>query len=212
MNTDAFRNLSYGVYAVSTFDAVNYRPTGCIANSIMQITSSPATVALSLNHNNYTNPCIFKEGKFAVSVFGENTTPNLIGRFGFKSGKDTAKFDGVSYLEKNGLPVLSDACAFLICEVINTVETETHTVFLARVTDANILNKDNPMTYSYYHKVIKGKTAPNAPTYIKEESKKSVYKCSVCGYVYDGKIPFEDLPDSYVCPVCGAKKSKFVLV
>lgn len=46
------------------------------------------------------------------------------------------------------------------------------------------------------------------------------YKCSVCGYVYDpvkGEpengippgTPFENLPESYTCPVCGATKDMF---
>jgi rubredoxin len=46
------------------------------------------------------------------------------------------------------------------------------------------------------------------------------YKCSVCGYVYDpvkgdpdgGIKPgtkFEDIPDGWVCPVCGASKDEF---
>lgn len=38
------------------------------------------------------------------------------------------------------------------------------------------------------------------------------YVCSICGYVYDeakeGK-PFAELPDSWVCPICGAAKSAF---
>ena len=56
MNQSAFHKLSYGVYVVSTWD--NGRPTGCTANSAMQITSTPATIAVSINHNNYTNKCI----------------------------------------------------------------------------------------------------------------------------------------------------------
>ena len=46
------------------------------------------------------------------------------------------------------------------------------------------------------------------------------YKCTVCGYIYDPEkgdpdssiipgIPFEELPDDWVCPVCGADKSFF---
>lgn len=34
--------------------------------------------------------------------------------------------------------------------------------------------------------------------------------CSVCGYVYDGELPFEKLEDDYVCPVCGVGKDMFV--
>ncbi len=50
MDTNIFRKLSYGVYVISTWD--NGRPTGCTANSAMQITSSPATIAVSVNHDN----------------------------------------------------------------------------------------------------------------------------------------------------------------
>jgi rubredoxin len=46
------------------------------------------------------------------------------------------------------------------------------------------------------------------------------WKCSVCGYIYDPEdgdpeggiepgIPFEELPDDWVCPVCGASKDQF---
>lgn len=66
MNKNAFRKLSYGVYVVSTWD--NGRATGCTANSAMQITSDPATIAVSINHDNYTNECIQNSGKFAISI------------------------------------------------------------------------------------------------------------------------------------------------
>ena len=67
---------------------------------------------------------------------------------------------------KEYLPVVSDACAYIVCEVVDQMETSTHTVFLGKVLDADILKKDEPMTYSYYHNVIKGKSPKNAPTYI----------------------------------------------
>ena len=91
MNQNAVRKLSYGVYIISTLDGE--RPTGCVANSAMQITSSPATIAVSINHDNYTNECIKKSGKFALSIMSEEADPGIIGVFGFQSGKDTNKFD-----------------------------------------------------------------------------------------------------------------------
>ncbi|MBO3809175.1 MAG: rubredoxin [Candidatus Brockarchaeota archaeon] len=53
-----------------------------------------------------------------------------------------------------------------------------------------------------------------------EEKLLKKYRCTVCGYVYDptlgdpeGRIPpgtpFENLPDDWVCPVCGASKDLF---
>ena len=86
MNKKVFRNLSYGVYVVSTLDGT--RPTGCTANSVMQITSEPASIAISINHDNYTNGCIARTGTFAVSILSEDSDPGLIGTFGFQSGKE----------------------------------------------------------------------------------------------------------------------------
>ena len=212
MNKNAFRQLSYGVYVVSTCD--NGRPTGCTANSAMQITSEPATIAISINHDNYTNKCIQESGRFAISILGENSAPSTIGVFGFKSGRDSNKFDEVEMAVKGYMPVIADACAYITCEVVDKMETSTHTVFLGKVLDADILKEDDPMTYAYYHKVIKGKSPKNAPTYIAEESvetqAKEKYVCSVCGYEYDGEVSFEELPEDYKCPVCKQPKSVFV--
>lgn len=219
MNKNAFRQLSYGVYVVSTWD--KGRATGCTANSAMQITSDPATIAVSINHDNYTNQCIQETGKFAVSILGEQSDPGIIGTFGFKSGREHNKFDEVEQVLKGFMPVVADACAYIVCEVVDKMETSTHTVFLGKVVDADILKEDSAMTYAYYHNVIKGKSPKNAPTYIAEETagdnagdkaekSGSRYVCSVCGYIYEGDVPFEELPEEYTCPVCRQPKTKFV--
>lgn len=167
MNKNAFRSMSYGVYVVTTWD--NGRATGCTANSAMQITSDPATIAVSINHDNYTNGCIQESGRFAISILGENSDPGIIGAFGFFSGRDKDKFDGVQQAIRGCMPVVADACAYAVCEVIDKLETSSHTVFLGRVVDADVLKSDTPMTYAYYHNVIKGKSPKNAPTYLPED-------------------------------------------
>ncbi|WP_368074717.1 flavin reductase family protein [uncultured Eubacterium sp.] len=168
MNTDVFRNLSYGVYVVSTMD--NGRATGCTANSAVQITASPATVAVSINHDNYTNQCIKEFGKFAISIIAEDSDPMLIGKFGFFSGRDTNKFQDVDFSIVEETPILNDTCGYLVCKVIDTMETSSHTVFLGEVIEGDIKgNGRTPMTYAYYHNVVKGKSPKNAPTYIAEE-------------------------------------------
>ena len=212
MNVNAFRNLSYGVYIVSTMDGE--RATGCVANSVMQITSSPATIAVSMNHDNYTNSCIKKSGKFAISILSEESNPELIGRFGFQSGKDVDKFDGIEAVEIEGLSVVPDSCGYIVCKVIDQMETATHTVFLGEVLDADVLKNEEPMTYAYYHKVVKGKSPKNAPTYIPEEVEEKVedakWVCGICGYVYEGETPFEELPEDFKCPICKQPKNVFV--
>lgn len=212
MNKNAFRSLSYGVYIISTLDGE--RATGCVANSVMQITSSPATIAVSMNHDNYTNSCIKKSGKFAISILSEESNPELIGRFGFQSGKDVDKFDGIEAVEIEGLSVVPDSCGYIVCKVIDQMETATHTVFLGEVLDADVLKNEEPMTYAYYHKVVKGKSPKNAPTYIPEEvedkAEDAKWVCGICGYVYDGEVPFEELPEDFKCPICKQPKDVFV--
>lgn len=209
MNPNTFHKLSYGVYVVSTWD--NGKPTGCTANSAMQITSSPATIAISINHNNYTNQCIQESGRFALSILAEDSEPSIIGTFGFRSGRDFDKFSAVEYSVKDFMPVVNDSCGYIVCEVIDRMETATHTVFLGEVKGAELFGNRDAMTYAYYHKVIKGKSPKNAPTYIPEteeqsEEKTRKWKCTVCGYVYEG----DQLPEGYKCPVCGMGEDKFV--
>ena len=167
MNKKVFRNLSYGVYVISTLDGS--RKTGCVANSSMQITSSPATIAVSMNHDNYTCSCIEKTGKFALSILSEETDPSIIGTFGFQSGRTVNKFDSVEHTMVDNLPVLKDSCGYIVCRVINKMETNTHTVFLGEVIDGDVLEPAPAMSYAYYHNVIKGKSPKNAPTYIPDE-------------------------------------------
>lgn len=209
MNKTAFYNLSYGVYLCTSWD--EGRPVGCVANSAMQITAEPATLAVSLNHGNYTNRCVSDTGYFSVCVLAEDCDPKLIGKFGFFSSREKDKFADFSWQVRGKLPVPDGAMCWFSCRVIDKMETATHTVFLGEVMDADVLKAGTPMTYAYYHKVLKGKTAAKAPTYIALEAGQTAakYVCKICGYVYDGKVPFEELPDDWLCPVCGAPKSQF---
>ena len=215
MNKKVLRSLSYGVYVISTLDGE--RHTGCIANSAMQITSSPASIAVSINHDNYTNSCIEKCGRFAISILSESSDPGLIGTFGFHSGKDTDKFSDVKHHVIDGIAVPDDSCGYIVCKVTGKLETSTHTIFLGEMTEGDVLSENAPMTYAYYHNVVKAKSPKDAPTYLPEEDSTTSasgkkWACGICGYVYDGSVPFEELPDSYICPVCKQPKSKFKAV
>jgi len=162
MNINALFNLSYGVYVVSSMDGE--RPTGCIANSLMQVTAIPSTVAVSINRDNFTNECITKTGKFAVSVLPIDTEQALIVRFGFRSGRSFDKFDQIPHEMVEGMPILSSACSYMVFRVIDKMETQTHTIFLGEMIEGDNLNDKEVMTYSYYHKVLKGKSPKSAPT------------------------------------------------
>lgn len=206
MNKKAFFNMSYGVYATTSTD--NGKPVGCITNSNTQITSSPATVSVSVNHDNYTAECIERSGLFGFTVLSVDSDPEIIGKFGFFSSRDTDKFSGFEFDVKEGVPVLADGCAYAVCRVIGKMETATHTVFLGEVIDADTLKQSEPMTYSYYHKVLKGRSPEKAPTYVEESPQETGIKkfvCDVCGYIYEGG----SVPADFKCPICGVDASHF---
>ena len=216
MKPEIFRNLSYGMYAIGVKGAKG--PSACIANSVVQITSqSPTIVALSMNHNNYSHACITENGLFTVSVLSEDTAGTVIGTLGFQSGRDTDKLKSVRHkVLLEGVPVIKEnTCCWFLCKVISSAETPTHTVFLAEVVAGSDSSRGEPMTYSYYHRVIKGSAPQNAPTYLPPEAERDDHDgerwvCPICGYVHDNpKVPFEELPEDWVCPICGAPKSLF---
>lgn len=206
MNQEILKDISYGMYIVT---AKLDRNVGCVINTLSQITSENPLISISLNKNNYTNEVIKKTGKFAISILSEKTNPQVIGTFGYKSSKDINKFAEVEYEKVDNLHVIKEeSCGYLICEVTNIIDCETHDIFVARVIGSNKFNDNIPMTYKYYRDVIKGKSPEKAPTYIKEEIKpsKNIYVCEICGYEYEteGELPYD-----FVCPLCGATKDKF---
>lgn len=213
MDKKVLRNLSYGVYAVTSRD--KDKNVGCIANSIMQVTSNPSVIAVSINHDNYTNKVIKENNKFGVSILKETTDAKIIGTFGYKSSKDNDKFDGINFKEISEIPVLENTCGYMVCKVIDTMETSTHTIFLGEVIEADDYSTENAMTYKYYHENLKGSSPKNAPTYeetsisqVDKDSKKSKWKCSICGYIHEA----DELPDDFKCPICGVGKEYFELV
>ena len=207
MDKNVLRNLSYGVYVVSAPDGEG--SAGCVANSAMQVSSKPATIAVSINHDNYTNSCIAKSGRFVLAVLSEESDRGIIGTFGFHSSRDVDKFSQVETIDAGGIKTIADCVGYAVCRVVDTMESSTHTVFLGEVEDALMLKGGTPMTYAYYHNVIKGKSPKNAPTYIEEEKPphagKKKFVCTVCGYVYEG----DELPADFRCPVCGQGRDKF---
>jgi len=220
----SLHKLSYGLYVVTSKkgDKLN----GQIANTVFQVTSEPPTIAVSINKNNLTWEYIKDSGAFAVSVLCVDTPLSFIGRFGFKSGRDTNKFEGINYkFGETGAPIVTDnAVSYLEARVTKEMDVGTHTVFLGEVVAGEVLSELKCMTYEYYHEVKRGTTPKTAPGYVaerkEEKPKMAKYRCTICGWIYDPEvgdpdgniapgIPFEKLPDTWVCPVCGADKTAF---
>ncbi len=216
MDKRLFHDITYGMYVLTTHN--NNQKIGCIVNTFVQITSGDMIVAVSVNKQNYTNQAIKNTKKFAISIISEQTKKEVIGTFGFRSSKDTDKFANFDHEIIDGLPVIKEHCTgYLICDLVNIVDCGTHDIILGKVIDSQKFNNNTPMTYSYYHNVIKGTAPKNAPTFQQQEQPKTTegkkYKCLLCGYIHDEakeSVQFSELPDDWKCPLCGAEKSLFI--
>ncbi len=211
MDSTALFNISYGLYvAGATLDGKN---AGCIVDAFIQSTVSPVpTVILCSIQQNQTNAAIKQTGEFTVSVLAKDVDPFVIGNFGFQSGRDVDKWANVPHRIVDGLPVLDKAVAYLRCKVTDLKELSTHTALFCEVTDA-WNGAGEPLVYGDYQKSMKAQTLEAFKAYKesgKAPEKKEKWVCSVCGYTYDGEIPFEQLPEDWKCPICGKPKSVFV--
>lgn len=161
----AFRNLSYGLYIVTSRD--EDRLNGQVVNTVIQVTSDPPRLAVIINKKNLTHEYISKSKVFGVSVLAESAPLTFFGPFGFRSGRDTDKLSKVQYKKGvNGCPLLTEHTLSVIeVEVSDQIDMGTHTIFVGPVVHSEVLTKGQPLTYHYYHEVMKGKTSKNAPTY-----------------------------------------------
>lgn len=204
MDQTAFFKLSYGLYIIST--TFEGKDAGCVANTLHQVTSSPAQLAVTLNKDNYTEQLIEKSGRFAAVVLTEYCDMDTIKNFGFCSSRDNDKFEKCVYQrDTHGVPYPKEhMAARYSLKVVQTLDLGTHVMFVGEVEEAEVLSEEEVMTYAYYHQVKNGATPKNAPSY-QEKSEKSGWRCTICGYIYEG----DPLPEDYVCPLCVAPAALF---
>lgn len=222
-------SLSYGLYVVTSH--CDGKLNGQISDALMQVTAFPPRVAVSINKDELTHEYISKSGVFAASVLSRSASMPFIGLFGFKSGRDVDKLSQVEHkIGRTRCPLVTEnAVAAFEAKVLETLDLDTHTLFIGDVLAGEILEDTEVLTYRYYTRNMKGKVSKNSPSYHEDPAPPPVtggsgkYICNVCGYVYDpdvgdgghGVAPgtaFKDLPEDWVCPVCGAGKGDFSAV
>lgn len=204
MNNKAIYKLTYGLFVLTGF--VRGKHNGCIINTAAQVTSSPNRISIAVNKSNLTHDIILETGLFNISVISEEATFRLFERFGFQTGRDVDKFEGMVGFKKadNGINYVTQGTnAYISAKVESTVDLGTHTLFIAEVTDMEVLSDAPSATYAYYQECIKPK--PQAKPVAQEEKGKTVWRCTVCGYEYEG----EELPEDFICPWCKHPASDF---
>lgn len=199
MDNNAFYKIPYGLYIISSIK--DKKHCGCVTNTLMQISTSPNSVAISINKNNYTHDSVIESKIFNVSILDTSVSFDFIKHFGFQSSKDTDKFKGHKSFSSNQLAYI-DSCAnaYISCTVKSVTDFGTHSVIEGIVTDSVVLNSKPTVTYEYYQNYIKPSPQTSADA--------TVWRCNICGFEYKG----ETLPQDYICPLCKHGASDFTKI
>lgn len=200
MNKKTNYKLTYGMFVLTS--QMDGRDGGCIINTAGQVTSEPNRISIAVNKSNYTHDMVKKSGKFNISILSEEAGFDIFQHFGFQSGRTVDKFAGYTNCKRsaNGLYYLTVGTnGYMSATVEQEIDLGSHTLFIAAVDDMDVLSDVPSATYAYYQSEIKPKPEKSS------ESGKTVWRCAVCGYVYEG----EELPEDYICPLCKHPASDF---
>ena len=203
IDASALFKLSYGLFVLTTRDGS--KDNGCIINTAMQVTSSPLRISIAVNRLNYSCKLIEYTGVFNVCVLAQNASMSTFERFGFQSGKELDKFDGVGYDNRteNGLRYVPEQVNCVISgKVAQSYELGSHMLFVADVTECFTVSSEPSVTYQYYFDHIKPKTgvttSGSTTSVVGAGAAHKKFVCSICNYIYEG----DSLPDDFICPIC----------
>ena len=194
MNAKILQKITQGMYVLTTDNG------GCVVDAVSQVSGSDnPLIAVSVMKKNYTNEILKNNTKFCLSVLGMDVNPEIIKTFGFNSMRDLDKFQNIETNNVDGLKVIKDSLGYMECEIVDSIDNDTHTLFIGRLINSVLYQDSDAMSYQYYqeHKddLLKIKTNNNQTAWI----------CTLCGYVYYG----EEVPNDFKCPICGAGKEVF---
>lgn len=193
-NKKITRKITQGVYALTTNGG------GCIVDAVSQVSAGDSPlIAVAVMKKNYTNELMHKNNTFALSVLSKDVNPEIIKTFGLNSMRDIDKFANTKTNEVEGLKVIDDSLGYMICEKVDTIENDTHTLFIGKLIEADVYKDEEAMSYGYYQE------NKDELLKVKTEAGKTAWVCLACGYVYYG----EELPEGFKCPICGVDASMF---
>lgn len=193
-NKKITRKITQGVYVLTT------QKGGCIVDAVSQVSAGEEPlIAVAVMKKNYTNELLKQGSRFALSILGENVKPEIIQTFGMNSMRYVDKFDMVETRMEEEVPIIPDSLGYMICDIVDSMENETHTLFIGKLIEGDIFHEEEPMSYGYYQK--------HKEKFVTVTSKqgKTAWICLTCGYVYYG----DEIPEDFKCPICGMDRSYF---
>ncbi len=186
--------ITQGMYVLTTENG------GCVVDAVSQVSGGDnPLISVAVMKKNYTNELLKNNTKFAISILSKQVNPEIIKTFGFNSARDINKFEKAETMQIKGLEVIKDSIGYMICEIVDSIDNDTHTLFIGKLIEGEVFEEKEPMSYAYYqeHK--------NELLKVTTEKGQTAWICTVCGYVYYG----EELPEDFKCPICQVGKELF---
>ena len=137
---------NYDLHAITT--RLGDKCNANIVAWVMQTSRDPVLLTIALEKSNFTHSIVEQTGKFVINLLSETQTP-LIRRLGQVSGasKDKIRPLEVGYLP-SGIPYFLKSVGYIECEVISSVESGDHRLYIARPINQKVLaENDIPLTY-----------------------------------------------------------------
>ena len=144
-NKTITRKITQGMYVLTTKNG------GCVVDAVSQISAGDnPLIAVSVMKKNYTNELLKNNDKFVLSVLGMNVNPEIIKTFGLNSMRDINKFENTDTFMVEDINVIKDSLGYMVCEIVDSIENDTHTLFIGKLIEADVLNDGEAMSYGYY--------------------------------------------------------------
>ncbi|MGD9579960.1 MAG: flavin reductase family protein [Vampirovibrionia bacterium] len=158
-----FWDLSYGIYVVTSLKGNDYNAQ--ISNTVTQITQYSPLISISVNKHSLTHEYIKFSNVFGVSTVEKDCPLEFIDLIGFQSGRDVNKLENLNYeIGENTCPLITDNClSYIEAEVINSIDVDTHTLFIGKATASKYLKEGEPMTFTHYSKLSNNRVSERSP-------------------------------------------------
>lgn len=193
-NLDILKKITQGMYVLTTTGG------GCVVDAVSQVSGGDSPlIAVAVMKKNYTNELLKKNSKFSLSVLSKTVNPEIIKTFGFNSMRDINKFESIETIEVEGVNVIKDSLGYMVCEIIDSIDNDTHTLFIGRLVTSELYDDSDAMSYQYYQENKEDLLR------VRTDNGNTAWICTLCGYIYYGA----EVPEDFKCPICGAGKEAF---
>ena len=138
----ALRAMTYGIYVLTS--SHEEKINGMIASWVSQVSFDPLLIMVAVHTNRYSHQLIDQSGCLALHVLA-NDQADLLKRF--KGPDPQAKFAALQWKRgKTGCPILADCIAYFEGRIVDRVRPGNHTLFIAEVVDAGVMDEGHPLS------------------------------------------------------------------